>query len=191
MSCAIIVHGAVGSGKTRACLELAERARTRGIPVGGVLSVRVYQGEELIGYDGLDLASDEAFPLARLRGREDGPDWFVFGSLIYAFSAPGFERANNILMRSAETLSQSSTIFVDEFGRLERAGLGIYPGALRVAEKLRIGGIAVFACRSDMVDAVEALTRGQAQDIFRYEPKDLEAIWGTVLKYVNHAELNG
>jgi nucleoside-triphosphatase THEP1 len=184
MSCAIIVHGAVGSGKTRACLELVERARAKGIPIGGVLSVRVYQDEELIGYDCLDLTSRDVFPLARLRGRVNGPDWFVFGSLIYAFSVQGFERANSILIHSAEALSHSSIVFIDEFGRLERAGLGIYPGALRVAEKLSVGGVAVFACRTDVVDAVEALTRGKAQVVFRYEPKDLEALWRTVLNCI-------
>ena len=190
MSCAIIVHGTISSGKTRACLELSERARAKGIPVGGILSPRVYQDEELVGYDGVDLASGNTFPLARLRATVDGPDWFVFGSLIYAFSVPGFERANSILIYSAQTLSLSSVIFVDEFGRLERVGLGIYPGALKVAEKLRVGGIAIFACRSDVVEAVEALMRGKAQVIFRYEPKELEALWCTILKYINNAELN-
>jgi nucleoside-triphosphatase THEP1 len=184
MSCAIIVHGAVGSGKTCACLELVERARNKGIPIGGVLSVRVYQDEELIGYDGLDLMSRDVFPLARLRDRANDPDWFVFGRLIYAFSVQGFERANSILMHSAETLSHSSIVFIDEFGRLEREGLGIYPGALRVAEKLRTGGVAVFACRTDIVDVVETLTRGKAHVIFRFEPKALEALWRTVLNCI-------
>jgi len=188
MSCAIIVHGTISSGKTRTCLELVERARAKGITVGGILSLRVYQDEELIGYDGLDLASGNTFPLARLRAMVDGPDWFVFGSLIYAFSVPGFECANNILIRSAETLSLSSVIFVDEFGRLEKEGFGIYSGASRVAEKLRSGGVAVFACRTDLVDVVEALTRGKAQAIFRFEPDNLEALWCTVLKYIGSAE---
>lgn len=188
MSCAIIVHGSTGSGKTRACLELVKRALAKGIPVGGILSVRVCQNEELIGYDGLDLESGNFFPLARLRTMVEGPNWFLFGSLIYAFSIPGFEHANSILTRSAETLSQSSIIFVDEFGRLERAGLGMYPGALTIAEKLRTGGVAVFACRTDIVDAVEALTGGKAQAISKFEPSELDALWRTVLRCIDHAD---
>lgn len=177
MSYAIVIHGPIGSGKTCACLKLAERARSRGVPVGGILSIRVYQGGELIGYDGLDLAVGEVFPLARLRGRVESSDWFVFGRLIYAFSAPGFERANRILTRSAEKLSRPSIIFVDEFGRLERVGLGIHLGASKVAEALREGGVAVFACRTDMVDAVEELVHSKAQASYRHDPGDVEALW--------------
>jgi len=190
MSCAIIVHGAVSSGKTCTCLELAERARAQGITVGGILSIRAYQDTELIGYDGLDLASKEVFPLVRLRKVVDGPDWFLFGDLIYAFSVRGFERANSILTHLADTLSSSSIIFIDEFGRLEKAGLGLYLGASRVAERLKAGGIAIFTCRTDLVNAVEDLVYDKAESIIRFEPNNLEALWSTVLKYVDHAELN-
>ena len=190
MSCVIIVHGAVSSGKTCTCLELVKRAKAQGIMVGGILSIRAYQDTELIGYDGLDLESKDVFPLARLRTIVDDPGWFLFGDLIYAFSVRGFERANSILIRLAETLSSSSIIFIDEFGRLEKAGLGIFLGALRVAERLKAGGTAIFTCRTDLVEAVEDLVHDKAESIIRFEPNNLEALWSTVLKYVDHAELN-
>jgi len=190
MSCAIIVHGAVSSGKTGTCLELVERARAIGITVGGILSIRAYRDTELIDYDGLDLMSRDVFPLVRRKTVVDGPDWFLFSDLVYAFSVRGFERANSILRHSVETLSSSSIIFIDEFGRLERAGLGIYPGALRVAEKLKAGGIALFTCRTDLVDAVEDLVRDKAESIIRFEPNNLESLWSTVLKNIDHAELD-
>lgn len=182
MSCAILVHGEIGSGKTSTCLKLAKRARDRGVSIGGILSIRVYQGGELIGYDGLDLTVGEAFPLVRLRGCVEASDWFVFDSLIYAFSASGYERANNILTRSAERLSSSSIIFVDEFGRLERAKLGIHLGASKVAEALKGGGVALFVYRTDMVNDVEELVYGKAQAVYRHEPCDVEALWGRVQK---------
>ncbi len=184
MSCAIVVHGAIGSGKTTTCLKLAERARAEGVPVRGILSIRVYQDGTLIGYDGLDLASGQAFPLVRLRGLTENSDWFEFGRLKYAFSIPGFERANRVLTRSAEELGHPSIVFVDEFGRLERTGKGIFLGAARVAEALRGGGVAVFACRTDMVEVVEELVRGKAQAVFRHEPGDAEALWREVQGYV-------
>ena len=181
MSCAILVHGDMGSGKTCTCLKLAERARGRGVDVGGILSIRVYQGGELIGYDGLDLAVGEVFPLARLRGRVAGSDWFVFGRLRYVFSTSGFERANRILTRSTEEVNRPSIIFVDEFGRLEGAKLGIYLGASNVAEALRGGSVAVFTCQTNMVEVVEELVRGKAQALYRHEPGDMEALWRRVL----------
>ena len=186
MSCAILVYGPIGSGKTCTCLKLVERAKTENIPVGGILSIRVYQDEELIGYDGLAPVSGQVFPLARLRRRVDGPDWFTFSHLKYAFSTKGFDQANRILTRSAEALNCSSIVFVDEFGRLERARLGIHPGAVRVAESLRDEGIVIFACRTDMVGAVEGLVRGRVQHVFRQEPGDVEALWRSIRERIKY-----
>ena len=177
VSCAIIVYGPIGSGKTCTCLSLAEMARAEGLPAGGILSPRVYRGGELVGYDGLDPSTGEVFPLVRLRSRVEGSEWFVFGRLRYAFSTPGFERANLILTRSAEEMSRLSIVFVDEFGRLEGSNRGIYAGASRVAEALREGGVSVFTCRGDMVQAVEGLLRGRAQAVLRREPGGAEAMW--------------
>lgn len=180
MSCAVLVYGPIGSGKTCTCLKLAERARAENIPVGGILSIRVYKDGKLIGYDGLDPSSGIVFPLARLRGMVVGSDWFIFNHLIYAFSTQGFELANRILKRSAEALNLPSIVFVDEFGRLERERLGIHPGALRIAESLRGGGVAIFSCRTDMVVAVERLVRGRVRDLFKEVPGDVEALWSRV-----------
>lgn len=187
MSCAIVVYGEIGSGKTRTCLKLAEKARDENITIGGILSTRVYRGRELIGYNGLDMASSQVFPLARLRKSVDGSDWLTFSNLIYAFSMRGFERANRILVSSVDTLDRPSIVFVDEFGRLELERLGIYPGALRVAEALKDGGLTIFACRTDMVEAVEGLVGGRGHDVFRHEPREVESLWRTVLRCLRHA----
>jgi len=190
MSCAIVIHGPIGSGKTSTCLKLADRARAGGVPVVGILSIRVYRQEVLVGYDCLDLASGSAFPLIRLGSLVQGWDWFRFGRLKYVFSAPGFERANCILKRSAEALSCSPIVFIDEFGRLEREKHGIHPGAAKVTEALREGSIVVFTCRTDLIEAVEDLVHGRAQNIFRYEPGDVEAAWRGIQRYVKHMALN-
>ena len=187
MSCAIVIHGPIGSGKTCTCLKLAEMARAGGIAVSGILSVRVHQDGALVGYDGRDLACGQVFPLVRLRSRVEGSDWFSFDRLKYAFSVPGFERANRILASSADGLGRSSIVFVDEFGRLERAGQGIYTGAERVAEALRGGGVAVFACRGDLVEVVEELLRGGTEAVFRHEPGDAEELWRRVQEFLGRA----
>jgi len=180
MSCVVIVFGEIGSGKTTACLKLAERATTMHIPIGGILSARIYRDGELIGYDGLEPASNTAFPLVRLKNRAVGPDWFTFGHLKYSFSKKGFERANDILMSSAQILDHPSIVFVDEFGRLEKARSGIYPGAARITESLGGRGVVIFACRTDMVDVVEGLVKGRVDCIFRQEPMDVESLWQRV-----------
>jgi len=182
MSCAIVVHGAIGSGKTNTCLRLAERANREEAAVGGIITLRQFQRGELMGYDCQEVASGRTFPLARLRENVEGPDWFEFGGLKYAFSLQGFERANEILARSVQDLSRNAIVFVDEFGRLERAGLGLYEGAKKVAEGLRDGGIAVFSCRTDTVEFVEGLVHNHAQAVLRFEPGDEKLLWLTVKK---------
>jgi nucleoside-triphosphatase THEP1 len=180
MSCAIIIHGAIGSGKTLTCLRLSERAVNEGVSVRGVLSPRVFEAGELIGYDGLDPASGLSFPLVRLRTCVKGSGWSSLSNLKYAFSIEGFERANIILSHSADTMSRRSFVFVDEFGRLERMKGGIYPGALTVAKALIEGGAAVFACRTNLVEDVLDLVSGRAGTVHVYEPGHLEPIWRRV-----------
>jgi hypothetical protein len=74
-------------------------------------------------------------------------------------------------------MGAGSFVFIDEFGRLERAKAGIYEGASNVAEGLVRGGVAVFLCRADCVDAVSDLVRGRAGRTFVFEPGDASAIW--------------
>jgi len=79
-------------------------------------------------------------------------------------------------------LSRNAIVFVDEFGRLERAGLGFYEGARRVAEGLRDGGIAVFSCHTDTVGFVEGLVRNHAHAVLRFKHGDAELLWLTIKK---------
>ena len=103
--------------------------------------------------------------------------WFHHGNLKYSFSVPGFERANLILLRSAEAMGPTPPVFVDEFGRLERVGMGFHLGAVRVAESLTPGGVVVFACRTDTVDAVKKMVLGRAREIIEFETGDADSIW--------------
>jgi nucleoside-triphosphatase THEP1 len=180
MSCAVILHGPIGGGKTRTCLELSERARAEGIHPGGIISPRVFTGGKLVGYDALEPATGEKFPIVRLREMAEGPNWFTHGRLIYSFSASGFERANEILRLSAEKQDRPLLIFVDEFGRLEDSGMALYQGALRVSEAISGGVVAVYTCRTNLVAAVEGLLRGNVEETRRAEPGDTDALWAII-----------
>lgn len=180
MSKAIIIHGAIGAGKTKTCLDLVHKAKDFGIRVEGVISPRVFEGESLIGYDCRQVSSREAFPLVRLKGHTMGLDWFHFGGLMYAFSTEGFERANNILIRASIEMTPSTLIFVDEFGRLEDKGQGLHRGASAVASKLAEGGVAVFTCRSDLVESVCDLLGRGAPDAVVLDAGDVGSAWEIV-----------
>jgi nucleoside-triphosphatase THEP1 len=187
MPTAVLIVGGMGEGKTRACLKLAERCEGEGIKVYGMVSPRVYQGGRLMGYDGLDLSTRVRFPLARLREVAEGPDWFEFGGLRYAFSKSGFERANSILLSSSEASIEPSIIFIDEFGRLEAAGRGLHSGILRVLEGMRRGGAAVFTCRTDIRNSLEKLLRERGVKLLCYGPSGLEEIWTTIQRLLIHS----
>lgn len=180
MSTAVIIHGAIGSGKTKTCMQLVEKARAMGVPTGGILSLRRFRDGELKGYDCQDMGSAKIFPIVRLRGEVEGPDWFQFRRLKYAFSNRGFERANEILAHSAESMSSSTLVIVDEYGRLEEAGLGLHQGALRVSEALLGGGIAVFTCRDNLVRDVRGLVQGRAGEVHERQPGESDPIWDII-----------
>jgi nucleoside-triphosphatase THEP1 len=180
LSTAILLNGPIGSGKTKTCLAILEKTSVERTPVGGVISPRVFLDGQLIGYDCLDPGSGEAFPLVRLRDEVDAPDWFTFRRLKYAFSSRGFEKANEILVRTAELMNPSMLVFVDEFGRLEEAGLGLYQGALKVSEALSAGGTAVFTCRDNLVGTVRGLVQGRVRAVHECRPGGLNAIWGQI-----------
>jgi nucleoside-triphosphatase THEP1 len=180
LSTAIILNGPIGSGKTKACLALLEKANVEITPIGGVISPRVFLDGRLIGYDCLDPVSSEAFPLVRLRDDVDTPDWFTFRRLKYAFSSQGFVKANEILARTAGSMDPSMLVFIDEFGRLEEAGLGLYRGFLKVSEALSAGGTAVLTCRDDLVGTVLGLVRGRVKVVHECRPGDLNALWGRI-----------
>ena len=181
MSCAIIIYGPIGSGKTKTCLELVDRARTEGVTLCGIISPRVFVDGDLIGYDCLNLASGETFPLVRLRDEVDGHDWLIHGELKYAFHILGFERANKILMLSAKVLNRPTLTFVDEFGRLEKVGKGLHLGVMEVSEALSEGGVAVFTCRSDLIGYVEELVRGKVSIVLKQEPGDVDLLWQLIM----------
>ena len=152
--------------------------------VVGILSKRVYRAEELLGYDCLDLESGYVFPLVRLRNQVCGSDWFNFRELKYAFSTSGLKRANRILIGVSKGLNIPSIIFIDEFGRLESAGVGMYPGITKVVESLKNGNTAIFTCRTDLIEAVEELLTGQAQNVSKCEPGDIERLWNMIQEYI-------
>jgi nucleoside-triphosphatase THEP1 len=182
VSVAVILHGPIGCGKTMTCHGLVDKAQEAGFPVGGVITDRHFVEGKLTGYDCVDLSTGESFPLARLREEAEGSDWFVYRNLKFSFSRSGFDRANGILTAASGCMKRPGLVFVDEFGRLERKGLGLFPGVMKVTDALREGGAAVFSCRTDLVENVTKLLRGKAMMIYRRGPGNLDSLWNIVVK---------
>jgi nucleoside-triphosphatase THEP1 len=182
LSTVIIIHGPVNSGKTEACLEIMKRAHDVGIQTLGVISPRVLSEGETIGYDLLNPKTKETFPLARLRKLVEGPNWWLHSNLIYAFSLPTLKRANRLLSVSAEAMGSNTLLFVDEYGRLEKAHQGLYSGTMSVFRNLDREGIVVFSCRTDMLNTVKDMTQEKAESMHTLGSNDLKAIWRYILE---------
>jgi len=179
MSRVIIVYGPVGSGKTTTCLELAERARSE-VTVAGIITKRVFVGEDVMGYDCVNLSTGEAFPLVRLAGELDDPDWLPLYLEKFVFSTSGFQRANEVLKTSVAILGQPRLIFVDEFGRLEERGEGLLRGVKGVMGDLRGSDVAVVTCRTNLLNTVEEMARSSGHEVHACQPGDSDELWAHI-----------
>ncbi|MBD3206856.1 hypothetical protein GF319_11020 [Candidatus Bathyarchaeota archaeon] len=157
----LIIHGERGSGKTSRACDLIEKARDKGYYITGVINKRVLENGETIGYDCLVLDSGENFPLVRLRHKVDSEEWSLFDNLIYAFNRAGFKRANRVLKNAAFEMDKNTLVVVDEYGHLEKAKQGLYPGILEAITSLDRGGLLIILCRTDKIDSLLGLLSGK------------------------------
>ena len=172
---AIIIYGPIGSGKTTTCLRLAEELKARGLKVLGLISPRVYEDGRLIGYDLLNASTMERRPLCRVPERAGG-GWLSYGRLHYTFSPEAFRWGNKILEEAAGEMCGGAVIFIDEFGRVEAVGGGLYRGAMAVAEELKRGGAAIYTCRGELVERVLKLLGGRAERVLMHRPHGVDEI---------------
>ncbi len=176
----MIIHAPIGGGKTCTASGVADLARRDGIRVMGILSRRVLTGRVHASYEIHDQETCEGWPLVVPQEDSPGEGWETHGNPVYVFSVSGFERANTTLRRAARLMGLMSLVFVDEFGRLESGGEGIYVGALAVAKGLRRGGTAVFLCRTEKVAEVKLLLEPNADRILIFEAGDPRAVYEAI-----------
>jgi nucleoside-triphosphatase THEP1 len=172
----VILHAPIGGGKTTTAQAVVERAKADGIKVMGILSKRVLNGEECPSYDLFELDTGVTMPLVKPVDKEHCEGWESYGNPKFMFSINGLYSANLALNRAASEMRDGVVVFVDEYGRLESKSKGIHPGALKVAEALKRGGIAVYLCRDDKVYEVIDLLRGRTARVFNLEAGDADAL---------------
>ena len=177
----LIIHGPVGSGKTTKAMELKQRVVSRGYQISGLLSLRVIQNDETIGYNVLNLKTGVSFNLVRLRSLADSDDWEKIGPWKYAFSKEGFKTANIILGLAAYGLSRKEVVFIDEYGHIELLGRGIYQGLMNMLSSIREGSKVVIVCRTDKLENLLNLL-GKDIKVFVLSSSDTD-FWEKVTDY--------
>jgi hypothetical protein len=89
----VLVSGPSGTGKTRWCQALSERARELGIAASGLVSPATFNGNIKVGIDLLNLASGAQRQMAIRRGESgDGHN-----TLDWHFDSETLDWGNNIL----------------------------------------------------------------------------------------------
>jgi nucleoside-triphosphatase THEP1 len=107
----ILVTGPSGTGKTRWCQALVERAKARGISAVGLVSPGVFEGANKIGIDLVDIKSGSRKLLAVPRGESIMGQTTAF----WQFEDETINWGNLIL----EQLGSCQFLILDELGPLE------------------------------------------------------------------------
>jgi len=133
-------------GKTTSAAKLVQKVHNEGFNVCGLLAPCVYRDGELVGFDVLDLRSNNRAPLARrtMNKGKDGP---------FNFIIDGLKLGNAAL--SAETTKSADLVIVDEFGPLELNGRGWRKNVDSLLTSNN--AIILLVVRMELVDAVRQL----------------------------------
>ncbi|MBC7223726.1 MAG: DUF2478 domain-containing protein [Anaerolineae bacterium] len=140
----VLLTGAIGSGKTTACLGVVALCRAQGIPVGGLLSLAVRDAAgQRVAIQVEDLATGRQRILARVgEGAGDRIGSYVFSGDAVAWALDAL-RAR----RDADGL-----LVVDEVGPLELwEGKGLAPALTDLRHRAERGGPLLVVVREGLV----------------------------------------
>ncbi len=115
----LIVTGKVKTGKTTWCTKYSQWLLQRKFTVGGILCPEARSNNIRIGYNIVDVQTNQSVPFARVTSEAAFPGEPVGNYLI---SYEGLEFANRAIKNALE--NRCDMVFIDEVGHLELAGKG-------------------------------------------------------------------
>ncbi|MCW4012038.1 MAG: hypothetical protein NWF07_03500 [Candidatus Bathyarchaeota archaeon] len=157
----LIIHGPIGSGKSNRAEQIVDRALTKGYKVYGVISRRVLEGRETIGYEAYFPRTNETSPMVYKKPPCEGVWEHLRGP--FKYNKATFEKATEELIEAAHLMDDRTLVVADEYGHLEARGFGLYPGLLKVVEALPGRGRLLIPCRTDKVDNALRLFAGDSK----------------------------
>jgi nucleoside-triphosphatase THEP1 len=107
-----IISGAVGSGKTTLLQKTIETLKENNISVGGIYSPRILADERTIGYDVVDIMTENREMLLR---EAEGAGLQKIGR--YSIFPAGLQNGKNALLSTKN--SNNKIVVIDEVGHLE------------------------------------------------------------------------
>lgn len=112
-----IISGSVGKGKTTQLLKIVETLKSKNISVGGILSPRIMENNITIGYDVVDIMTNNQENFLRKTTEQNQPK---IGN--YSILSNGLQFGINAL--STTKNSKNKLVVIDEVGRLELENQG-------------------------------------------------------------------
>ena len=141
----IILRGAEKTGKSTFLKHVVETLKRKNIKVGGFISPSVYENEQHLGYDLVDLQSGKRMVLSRIDGNSGMPK---VGN--YYFSEEGIDFGNNIM--DPNNLKNIDVVIIDEVGPWELKNQGWAKGLTELARSFE--HIMIWVVRESIVDKV-------------------------------------
>ena len=118
--------GPVHSGKTtllKESIPILQKNRT----LTGYLSLSIWEGDSLLGYDMYDIQEGTRHPFIRRTGEEE---WEQIGS--FYFIPKTLESARNRILQPPKTGGELELRIIDEVGPLELKEQGIWPALSQI-----------------------------------------------------------
>lgn len=138
----VIITGPLHTGKSTLAHQLAQTLIARHMPINGISETAVFDAQgNRIGYDFFEYRTSAHYCAMRLHDQTClTAKTYTCGR--YDFDETGFKRACDCLQKTLP----DEIVFVDEIGKAERSGDGLWRGVRSVLErKNNIGS--VFVCR--------------------------------------------
>ncbi len=169
----IIITGGVQSGKSRLAARLVQFLKSRKVSLSGILALGLWQDDQRLGFDLVDLKTGVKCPLARrqidLANNTITPFQFFDQGLTAGARALNLERCRD-----------ASVIMVDEVGKLELGG----EGWARFLEPLLSMGSAIhiWIVRENLIEKVSHKWNLESAKIVHVEDDNNFAKLKTLLK---------
>lgn len=187
-----MITGPVGIGKTTLTARLVERAHEQNLKVAGVLSLRIWENDETIGYNITDVESGKTVPFALVEGKLSEydlsqndcyyypPDFFGGRPCRFHFITCGFDMGNNILRKIEREIENIDVIIIDEIGFLELKGEGLVQAVALLRNIDDFHGLIIILARDFLSNKVKNVTHGLF-DLIEigndWEKNTLDEIW--------------
>jgi len=159
-----LLSGPVDSGKTSLLFRLLSNLGELRPRVDGFLTPKVYEGDQFIGYDLLDLKAGELSPFIRVTHSAEKASVGRF-----YFLPEGLEKAVRLILQH----QLLDYLIVDEVGPLELGGRGLWPALSQQLRRSSFRGLIVI--RMGLVEAFSGLLQGIQVQRFDINEASVEA----------------